>query len=84
VYLQLQNVSSTRDLFSEKIPDVVLVYYVAVIPKPNYARLSLSAFIRFRLPLQAWMDIRRGQRETVSSGPPFCRDAAGTSWEFRT
>jgi len=40
-----------------KLPDAVLVCY-GDIPKPNYAPLSLSASIRFHLPL--WQSRRHG------------------------
>jgi len=56
----MDNVSLACDLFSEKIPDTVLVCCVAIIPKSNYTPLWLSASIRFNLPLQAGVDIRRG------------------------
>jgi len=36
VYVELQNGSSARDLFFEKIPETVLVCYAAIIFKPNY------------------------------------------------
>ena len=35
------------------IPDAVLVCYAAIITEPKYARLSMSASIRFYLPLSA-------------------------------
>jgi len=47
----------------------------------NYAPFSLSASIRFHLPLWAGVDISGGERETVTSGPPFFRDSTGIPFE---
>jgi len=47
----------------------------------NYAPFSLSASICFHLPLWAGVDISEGEREIVTSGPPFFRDFAGIPFE---
>jgi len=48
----------------------------------NYAPFLRSAFNHFYLLLWAGMDIRGGEWDTVTSGPPFFRNTAGTFWEF--
>jgi len=69
-------------LFLWKIPDTVLVCNATINLKHNYryAPLSLSAYIRFHLPLRAGRGIIGEVNKWQSSWAPFFRDAAGTLW----
>jgi len=51
----------------------------------NYSLFLLSASIRFQLPLWAGVDISGGEREAITSGPPFFQRFRGyTLREFCT
>jgi len=72
-HLQLQNDSWARDLFFEKSLTHSWCAMQQSHPNQLYSPFSFSVSIRFHLPLWAGVDIRGGERETVTSGPPFPR-----------
>jgi len=81
-YLQLQNDSYPRDLFSEKSRTQS---WCAMQQPYQLCSLFVICFHLFQpTTVSIGVDIRGGERKIVVSSLPCFRDSAGTIWEFRT